>query len=64
MEHGAAGARLLVLIEDGSSSGREAVMALAAELGQDQPDRLIEFARSHLEELRAAGAVLGTLAPT
>lgn len=64
MEHSAAGARLLALIEEGSSSGREAVVALAAELGQDQPDRLIEFARSHLEELRAAGAVLGTLAPT
>lgn len=61
MEQSAAGARLLALLEDGQRSGREAVAQLAKELGQDNPNRLIEFARDHLEELRAAGAVLGSL---
>ncbi|MEW6132641.1 MAG: putative DNA-binding domain-containing protein [Pseudomonadota bacterium] len=64
MEHSAAGARLLSLLEDGRSSGREAVMRLAAELGQEDTAQLIGFARNHLEELRSAGAVLGTLTQT
>lgn len=59
MEQSAVGARLLALLEDGRSSGREAVMKLAAELGQDEPAPLIEFARGYLDALRAAGAVLG-----
>jgi hypothetical protein len=60
MEQSAVSARLLALLEEGHWTGREAVGQLAAELGQ-APDRLIEFARTYLEELRRAGAVLGVL---
>lgn len=61
MEQSAVGARLLALLEDGRCSGREAITQLAQELGQDSPGQLVEFARGYLEELRAAGAVLGCL---
>ena len=61
MEQSAVSARLLALLEDGRRTGREAVVELAKELGQDNPGRLVEFARGYLEELRAAGAVLGCL---
>jgi hypothetical protein len=61
MEQSAVSARLLAVLEKGKRTGREAVGQLAAELGQANPDRLIGFARGYLEELRQAGAVLGTL---
>jgi len=61
MEQSAAGARLLALLEDGRLTGREAIAQLAEELGQETSDRLVGFARGHLEELRAVGAVLGAL---
>ena len=61
MEQSAVGARLLALLEDGRGTGREAVALLAQELGQDNPKRLIEFARDYLEELRAVGAILGSM---
>jgi hypothetical protein len=61
MEQSAVSARLLALLEEGRRSGREAVAQLAQELGHGNPDSLIEFARTYLEELRAAGAVLGSL---
>lgn len=61
MEQSAVSARLLALLEEGGLTGREAVARLAAELGQANPDRLCGFARGYLEELRQAGAVLGTL---
>lgn len=60
MEQSAVGARLLALLEDGRRTGREAIALLAQELGQDSPGQLVEFARGYLEELRAAGAVLGS----
>ena len=60
MEQSAVGARLLALLENGRRSGREAVTLLAIELGQDGAGQLVEFARGHLEELRAVGAVLGS----
>jgi hypothetical protein len=61
MEQSAVSARLLGLLEDGRRTGRAAVELLAEELGQPDPNRLAEFARGHLEALRAAGAVLGRL---
>jgi hypothetical protein len=60
MEQSPVSARLLALFEEGPRTGRQAVGQLASELGQENPDRLIEFARDYLEELRLAGAVLGT----
>jgi hypothetical protein len=61
MEQSAVSARLLALLEEGGGSGREAIARLAAELGQANQDRLTVFAQGYLEELRQAGAVLGTL---
>lgn len=61
MEQSAVSARLLALLEEGGQTGQEAVVRLAAELVQDNPDRLAGFARGYLEELRQAGAVLGAL---
>lgn len=53
-------ARLLKLLEAGNCTGREAVTRLSDEIGHDNPSRLVDFARGFLEELRIAGAVLGT----
>ena len=61
MELSAVSARLLALLAEGPRSGREAVDLLAKELGQENSDWLAEFARGHLEELRAAGVILGSL---
>ncbi len=61
MELSAVSARLLMLLEGGERTGYEAVVQLAAELGQNDPARLLEFARGHLEELRTVGIVLGSL---
>lgn len=61
MEQSPAGARLVALLEEGGQSGREALGRLATELGQTNVENLVGFARGYLEELRTAGAVLGTL---
>jgi hypothetical protein len=61
MEQSAVSARLLDLLGEGQRSGREAVAQLAVERGHPHPEQLLGFARGHLEELRQAGAVLGTL---
>lgn len=61
LEQSAVSARLLALLESGRGSGRDAIERLARELGQADTSRLIGFARSHLEELRAVGAILGSL---
>lgn len=60
IEQSNVGARLLKLLEAGNRTGREAVMQLSGEIGHDNPSRLVDFARGFLEELRHAGAVLGT----
>lgn len=61
MEQSAVSARLLALLEEGGRSGREAVAQLAKELGHEDPGRLIDFARGHLDALHRAGVVLGVL---
>lgn len=53
-------ARLLKLLESGNLTGLEAVTQLADEIGHDNPSQLVDFAKGFLEELRLAGAVLGT----
>jgi hypothetical protein len=53
-------ARLLKLLEPGKLTGREAVTRLSDEIGHGNPSQLVDFARGFLEELRHAGAVLGT----
>lgn len=61
MEQSTASARIVALLEADPLTGREAVGRLALELGQPATEELIGFARGHLEALRSAGAVLGTL---
>jgi hypothetical protein len=60
IEQSQVGARLLNLLEPGKLTGREAVTMLAGEIGHGNPSRLIDFAKGFLDELRQAGAVLGT----
>jgi len=59
LEQSPVSARLLALLESGKLTGRGAVTQLAAEMGHQDLERLITFARGFLEELRQAGAVLG-----
>lgn len=61
VEQSATSARLLALLANGRLTGREAVLQLAGELGETRPAQLMEFAHGHLEKLRRAGAVLGSL---
>ena len=58
MELSPATARLLALL-DGATSGGEAIVRLAAELGRPADARFIEFGRQNLETLRRAGVILG-----
>lgn len=60
MEQSSVSARLLALLEPGKLTGRQAVEQLIAETGHQKPAQMIDFARGFLEELRKAGAVLGT----
>ncbi len=53
-------ARLLVVLQEGQGSGREILLKLAQELGHPEPEALVNFGSGILEELRAAGAILGT----
>jgi len=55
-------ARLLFLLQDGHRSGREVLMWLAGQLQYAEPKTLVSFGAGMLENLRADGAVLGTLA--
>jgi hypothetical protein len=61
LEQSGVSARLLNLLDQGNRTGREAVTQLADEIGHKNPSQLIDFARRFLEELRHAGALLGTL---
>lgn len=60
IEQSPVSARLLALLESGELSGRQAVEQLAVETGNQNPARLLEFAKEFLGELRGAGAILGT----
>lgn len=53
-------ARLLAILEDGGATGREAATQVAGELGQAAPHAVVEAGQTLLEQLRLAGAVLGT----
>ncbi|WP_374276997.1 DUF2063 domain-containing protein [Azonexus sp.] len=55
-----ASARLIELIAAGTSSGRDAVARLAAELGRDGPQDLLDFARPLLAELLGLGILYGS----
>lgn len=63
VEQSQVSARLLRLLEQGNLTGREAVMQLAEEIGHGNPAMLVMFAKGFLEELRQAGAILGTTGP-
>lgn len=61
VEQSPVSARLLRLLEPGTLTGREAVKQLAEEIGHGNPAMLVAFATGFLEELRHAGAILGTI---
>jgi len=52
-------ARLVDLLQEGRLSGRAACTAIAAELGHVDPQSVVAHGAAMLEELRAAGAILG-----
>ncbi len=60
MEQSPVSARLLALLESGELTGKQALEQLNSESGNQNLAQMIEFARGFLEELREAGAVLGT----
>lgn len=53
-------ARLLELIQDGAESGRAALLQIAHELSNNQPERIVEMGMTLLQSLHHSGAVLGT----
>jgi uncharacterized protein len=55
-------ARLLALLAEGASTGRDAVARLAVELQHPEPERLQDFARQVLAELQVQGIILGAAA--
>lgn len=52
--------RLLELLDGGERSGRDTLLALAAEAGLSDPQALLEQGRGMLERLRDESTVLGT----
>jgi hypothetical protein len=53
-------ARLVTLLQAGTRTGREACLAIAAELAHPDPHAVLAHGAALLEELRAAGAIIGT----
>ena len=52
--------RLLSLLQSEPLSGRQALILLAKELQHPEPERIIEFGLSILEDLRSQGVIIGT----
>jgi len=61
MEQSSVSARLVSFLQEGTLTGREAVEKLARELGHAEPEKLMGFAKTFLDELKQAGAVLGVV---
>lgn len=55
-------ARLLALLEPGTLSGRAALQAIAAESRHPDPALILRAGAALLDDLRARGAILGTVA--
>jgi hypothetical protein len=56
-------ARLLVLLETGTLSGRAALQQIAAESRHPDPTLILQAGSALLEDLRARGAIIGTALP-
>lgn len=52
--------RLLAILQAGKTSGREACLAVAKELGHPQPEAVAAHGAKILDDLRTAGAILGS----
>lgn len=61
VELNAVTARLLGILQTEVSTGREALEKVAAELAHPEPQAVVQFGLGVLAELRAQGAILGTL---
>lgn len=59
MELNAVSSRLVALLQDGVLTGREAALRIAEELAHPHPETVVAGAAAVLDELRAAGAILG-----
>ena len=59
MELNPVSARLVALLQAGTPTGREAAQRIAEELAHSQPETVVAGAATILDELRAAGAILG-----
>lgn len=55
-------ARLVALLQEGGRSGREAALVIAGELAHPQPESVVAHAAQVLENLRAAEAIVGSVA--
>lgn len=53
-------ARLLALLQPGNLTGRQALLQLAAEVGQAESQPMLTFGNALLQDLRAQGVLLGT----
>ena len=56
-------ARLLTLLESGTSSGRAALLQIADESRHPDPALVVQAGGELLKDLRARGAILGTCHP-
>jgi hypothetical protein len=52
--------RLISLLQDAPVTGRQALTLVAKELQHPQPERIIEFGLSILEDLQRQGVIIGT----
>ncbi len=59
IEQNPVSARLVALLQEGRLTGRAACRAIAAELAHPQPEAVVTHGAQLLEDLRAAGAILG-----
>lgn len=55
-------ARLVALLQEGGRSGRAAALAIAGELGHPQPESVVAHAAEVMADLRAAEAIVGSVA--
>lgn len=63
IELNAVTARLISLLQEESTTGRQALEAIAVEMAYTDPQAIVEFGRAILDDLRQQGVILGTSTP-
>jgi hypothetical protein len=59
VEINAVTARLLGLLQGGESTARQVLLQLAAELAHTEPQVVVQFGATILQDLKSQGAILG-----